>query len=306
MDKEYHRAVLLRESIDALRVQESGVYVDATYGGGGHSKEILSRLGEQGVLIAFDQDADAWESATEDSRLRRVQANFRFLRQYVRFHGKGKVDGILADLGVSSHQFDTGERGFSTRFKGPLDMRMNAESDLRAADVVNTYTERDLSRILREYGELGQARGIAAAIVRCREAREIRQTDELLDAVSRFLVRGKENKIAARIFQALRIEVNKELEALEEFLRQSAEILKVEGRLVVISYHSLEDRLVKRFMRDGRFDGKVADKDMYGRSYVPFRKCGGPVRPGEKEMKTNPRSRSAILRVAQRTEHDND
>ncbi len=304
MDKEYHQAVLLRESVDALGVKENGVYVDATYGGGGHSGEILSRLDERGVLIAFDQDADAWKSAPDDPRLRKIQANFRFLRQYVRFHGFRKVDGILADLGVSSHQFDTGERGFSTRFTGPLDMRMNVESELNAADVVNTYSERELIRVLKEYGELGQARGIAAAIIRYRGSKAILQTDELMDAVSKFLVRGKEHKISAQIFQALRIEVNNELEALEAFLRQSAEILKDNGRLVVISYHSLEDRLVKRFVRDGRFDGKEADKDMYGRSYVPFRKCGGPLRPGDEEKTRNPRSRSAILRVAERTVHD--
>jgi len=283
-----------------LKVREDGIYVDATFGGGGHSREILKKLGPSGVLIGFDQDPDAWEQAPEDGRLRRVQANFRFLKQYVRYHGHREVDGVLADLGVSSHQFDTGERGFSTRYEGPLDMRMDQDGELTAEAVVNRYEEDELYRVLARFGELPNARRIASAICEGRTRGQLRSTEDLKRLLQGLLQRGRENKLLAQIFQALRIEVNRELEVLEEFLQQSAEVIREEGRLVVISYHSLEDRMVKRFVRDGRFDGREAEKDLYGRTAVPFRRLGGAIRPSDAEVETNPRSRSAILRVAVR------
>lgn len=301
MSSGYHRSVLLQESISALNIRRDGVYVDATFGGGGHTRAILELLGDEGRVVAFDQDTDAWRNAPEDTRLLRVAANFEFLKQYVRFHGVGKVDGVLADLGVSSHQFDTGARGFSTRFPGPLDMRMNQESELTAARVVNEYEEEALQRLFSDYGELPRSRAMARAIAERRSIAPIRTTEELLDAVLRLMPKGKENKLSAQLFQALRIEVNREMDALKALLEQSAQILKENGRLVVISYHSLEDRMVKRFIRDGRFDGKEAEKDLYGRTSLPFRRKGGAVKPTAAEVVENPRARSAILRVAERT-----
>ena len=292
----YHNPVLLFESIDGLEIDPNGVYVDVTFGGGGHSREILKRLGEHGKLFAFDQDVDALENAIDDDRFRLINENFRFIQRYLRFYGIKEVDGILADLGVSSHQFDVAERGFSTRFDADLDMRMNQEGKLSAYNVINKYDEQRLSKVLFEYGELRNSRAIAKQLVNARIEQPIKTSFELKTVLKQFLPASKEHKILAQIFQAIRIEVNEELEALKEFLVQSKEVLKVGGKLSVISYHSLEDRLVKRFIRNGLFEGE-AEKDFYGNFEVPFRK-GKLIVPSVKEVKENNRARSAKLRIA--------
>ena len=292
----YHNPVLLFESIDGLEIDPNGVYVDVTFGGGGHSREILKRLGEHGKLFAFDQDVDALENVIDDDRFRLINENFRFIQRYLRFYGIKEVDGILADLGVSSHQFDVAERGFSTRFDADLDMRMNQEGKLSAYNVINKYDEERLSKILFEYGELRNSRAIAKQLVNARTEQPIKTSFELKTVLKRFLPASKEHKILAQIFQAIRIEVNEELEALKEFLVQSKEVLKVGGKLSVISYHSLEDRLVKRFIRNGLFEGE-AEKDFYGNFEVPFKK-GKLIIPTAKEIKENNRARSAKLRIA--------
>jgi 16S rRNA (cytosine1402-N4)-methyltransferase len=296
---EYHNPVLLTESIDGLDIQPDGVYVDVTFGGGGHSKEILNRLGEHGKLLAFDQDLDALENTIDDPRFILINENFRFLKRFLRFHNVTEVDGILGDFGVSSHQFDVAERGFSTRFEADLDMRMNQNSDFSAFHVINKYDESQLKAVLLDYGELRSAAGIARLIIEARGDSPIRSSEQLKKVIRRFLPQHKENKILAQIYQAIRIEVNEELEALKEFLIQSLEVLKPGGRLSLISYHSLEDRLVKRFIRNGLFVGEV-EKDVFGRVDVPMKNIGKFIIPSEKEIKENNRARSAKLRIAKK------
>ncbi|XRE42782.1 16S rRNA (cytosine(1402)-N(4))-methyltransferase [Tenacibaculum discolor] len=293
----YHSPVLLKESVDALNIKEDGVYVDVTFGGGGHSREILSRLGEKGKLFAFDQDPDAQQNKIDDPRFVLIGENFRFISRFLRFYGVRKVDGILADLGVSSHQFDEAERGFSTRFDADLDMRMDQKSELSGKKIINTYTEEDLADVLFLYGELRNARTLAKTIVEAREGREINKSFELKEVLQRFLPKAKEHKILAQIFQAIRIEVNQELEVLKEFLQQIPGLLNEDGRLSVISYHSLEDRLVKRFIRTGLFSGEP-EKDFYGNTNVPLKKVGKMIVPTKEEIKENNRARSAKLRIA--------
>jgi len=294
---EYHNPVLLNDSIDALAIKKDGVYVDVTFGGGGHSREILSRLGESGKLIAFDQDLDAKRNKIEDNRFILIEENFRYIGRFLKFYGVKKVDGILADLGVSSHQFDEAERGFSIRFDGELDMRMNQSSKVSAKKIINTYSEERLANILFTYGELRNARAIALAIVEARADYEIETSFQLRKLLQKFLPKAKEHKILAQIFQAIRIEVNEELEVLKEFLIQTPNLLKPEGRLSIISYHSLEDRLVKRFIRTGLFEGEP-EKDFYGNIDVPLIKLGKLIVPNQEEVRKNNRARSAKLRVA--------
>jgi 16S rRNA (cytosine1402-N4)-methyltransferase len=296
----YHNPVLLKESIEALNICPGGTYVDVTYGGGGHSNEILKSLNEAGRLLAFDQDLDALENKMDDDRLVLIQQNFRYLINYVKFYNELPVDGILADLGVSSHQFDHADRGFSTRFEGVLDMRMDRDSEVTAESIVNTYEYQDLIDIFRNYGELNNAGRIAEKIINERKVEEITTTHKLKDVLDVVAEKGKENKFYARVFQALRIEVNDEMGALKEMLRQSVEVLKPGGRLVVISYHSLEDRLVKNFMKSGNFEGKI-EKDFYGNPQVPFKLISRkPITPNEKEIDENSRARSAKLRIAEK------
>lgn len=296
---EYHNPVLLTESVDGLDIQPNGVYVDVTFGGGGHSKEILKRLDEHGKLFAFDQDSDAIQNTIDDPRFTLINENFRFLKRFLRFHNVTEVDGILGDFGVSSHQFDVAERGFSTRFEADLDMRMNQNSNFSAFHVVNKYEESKLKAVLLDYGELRSAAGMARLIVEARNGSPIKSSDQLKTVVRRFLPRHRENKILAQIYQAIRIEVNQELEALKEFLVQALDVLKPEGRLSLISYHSLEDRLVKRFMRNGLFEGEP-EKDVFGRVEVPMKPVGKFIIPSEKEIKENSRARSAKLRIAKK------
>jgi 16S rRNA (cytosine1402-N4)-methyltransferase len=296
---EYHNPVLLTESIDGLDIRPDGVYVDVTFGGGGHSREILNRLGERGKLLAFDQDIDALENAIDDPRFTLINENFRFLKRFLRFHNVTEVDGILGDFGVSSHQFDVAERGFSTRFEADLDMRMNQNSDFSAFHVINRYDEAQLKNVLLEYGELRSAAGIARLIIEARREGFIKSSEQLKKVIRRFLPQHRENKILAQIYQAIRIEVNEELDALKEFLIQSLDVLKPDGRLSLISYHSLEDRLVKRFMRNGLFEGEP-EKDVFGRVEVPMKNIGRFIIPSEKEIKKNNRARSAKLRIAKK------
>jgi 16S rRNA (cytosine1402-N4)-methyltransferase len=296
---EYHKPVLLHETVDGLNIQPNGVYVDVTFGGGGHSKEIIQRLGAEGKLIAFDQDTDALENAIDDPRFLLINENFRFLKRFLRFYGYKQVDGILGDFGVSSHQFDVAERGFSTRFQADLDMRMNTNSDFSAYDVINTYEQQRLKQVLYNYGELRSSAGMARVIVEARQQQPIKTSEELKKALGRFLPKHRENKILAQVFQAIRIEVNQELEALKEFLLQTADVLKPGGRLSLISYHSLEDRLVKRYMRNGLFEGEP-EKDVFGRVEVPFKPVGKFIIPSEEEISENPRARSAKLRIAEK------
>jgi 16S rRNA (cytosine1402-N4)-methyltransferase len=296
---EYHEPVLLARSVDGLNIKPDGVYVDVTFGGGGHSREILKRLNEKGKLFAFDQDSDAIPNAIDDPRFVLIHENFRFLKRFLRFHGCTEVDGILGDFGVSSHQFDVAERGFSTRFEADLDMRMNQDSEFSAYQVVNSYDEKQLKRVLAEYGELRNASGMARMIVESRKQGSIKSSEQLKKALSRFLPQHKENKILAQIYQAIRIEVNQELDALKELLIQSLEVLKPGGRLSLISYHSLEDRLVKRFIRNGMFEGEP-EKDVFGRVEVPLKAIGKFIIPSEEEIKKNTRARSAKLRIAEK------
>ncbi len=298
----YHNPVLLEECLDGLDIQPEGVYVDVTFGGGGHSKAILARLGEKGRLFAFDQDPDARANAEaiNDKRLTFVDANFRYLQKYLRLHGVKQVDGILGDLGVSSHQFDTPERGFSTRFEASLDMRMNPRTGTAARDVLETYSIEQLHRILGMYGELQNAKTAAQAIVAARANRPIDTVSDLKAALQRYAPRGKENKYFAQVFQALRIEVNDEMGALQEFLTQSADVLRSQGRLVVMSYHSLEDRLVKNFIAKGKFFGEV-EKDFFGNDLKPLQSITRkPIEATPEEVAQNSRARSAKLRVAEK------
>jgi len=299
MVMEYHNPVLLKETVGGLNIKPDGVYVDVTFGGGGHSREILKRLGPDGKLIAFDQDKDALENAIDDKRFLLINQNFRFLKQFLRFHGYRTVDGILGDFGVSSHQFDVAERGFSTRFEADLDMRMNRDTNFSAYTVVNKYEEAQLRNVLSNYGELRSAAGMARVIVEARQTEKIKTSEQLKKVLSRFLPAHKENKILAQIYQAIRIEVNQELESLKEFLLQTNEVLKPGGRLSLISYHSLEDRLVKRYIRNGLFEGEP-EKDAFGRFEVPFKAVGKFIIPSEEEIKLNNRARSAKLRIAKK------
>ncbi len=301
METPYHKAVLLREAVDGLAIRESGVYVDVTFGGGGHSLEILKRLGPEGRLFAFDQDEAARANKPEDSRFELIGANFRFIRQYLKFYGILKVDGILGDFGVSSHQFDQADRGFSTRFDARLDMRMNQRESLSARELINAYPEARLREVFFRYGELKRAGAMARAIAGARAQKPIETTAELNEVLQPFLQRGREHKGLAQAYQAIRIEVNQEMAALQELLQQSAQLLRPGGRLSLISYHSLEDRLVKRFIRSGNFEG-VVTKDFYGNPQVPFRAIGKPIAPSAEEVAANPRARSARLRIAERTE----
>ena len=297
MKMEYHNPVLLHDSIDALAIKKDGVYVDVTFGGGGHSREILSRLGATGKLIAFDQDIDAKRNKIDDNRFILIEENFRYIGRFLKFYGVKKVDGILADLGVSSHQFDEAERGFSIRFDGELDMRMNQSSKTSAKKIINTYSEEMLANILFMYGELRNARAIAHTIVEARTDGVIETSFQLRKLLQKYLPKAKEHKILAQIFQAIRIEVNEELEVLKEFLIQTPDLLSQEGRLSIISYHSLEDRLVKRFIRTGLFDGEP-EKDFFGNIDVPLMKLGKLIIPNQEEVRKNNRARSAKLRVA--------
>ena len=296
---EYHNPVLLKETVDGLNIKPDGVYVDVTFGGGGHSREIMSRLGPNGKLFGFDQDLDALENVIKDERFVLINENFRYIKRFLRFHGIKEVDGILADLGVSSHQFDVAERGFSTRFGAGLEMRMNQNSELSAYHVVNEYDEANLRRVFLDYGELKNAPAIARTILEAREDGPIKTTDDLKFVLSRFLPAHISNKILAQMYQAIRIEVNQEMDVLKEFLSQSLEILKPEGRLSVISYHSLEDRLVKRFMKNGLFEGEP-ERDFYGNFSVPFKLVGKLIVPSNEEIKINNRARSAKLRIAEK------
>jgi 16S rRNA (cytosine1402-N4)-methyltransferase len=298
MDQTYHNPVLLSESVEGLNIKENGIYVDVTFGGGGHSREILKRLGDDGKLLAFDQDEDTSANAIKDNRFQLIHENFRFVKQFLKFYGILEVDGILADFGVSSHQFDKAERGFSIRFDAQLDMRMNQKDSLSAYDVINSYPHEALASVLYKYGELRNARAMADELLKARKKKPIKTTFELKVALGRFLPKMRENKVLAQIYQAIRIEVNQEMEALQEFLKQTPEVLKVGGRLSVISYHSLEDRLVKRFIREGKFEGQ-AEKDFYGNVKVPFKKVGKLITPSQQEVAINNRARSAKLRIAE-------
>lgn len=299
MEYSYHVPVLLKESLEGLAINPSGTYVDTTFGGGGHSRAILAALGSRGRLLAFDQDPQAQQNAIDDERFTLIPQNFRHIKRFLRFYGVKQVDGVLADFGVSSYQFDTAERGFSTRLEGALDMRMNPEAPLSAYEVVNTYEEEALSTLFFRYGELSQSRQIARTIVQQRSTRPIATTRELKQVVQRFLPKGKENKVLAQLYQAIRIEVNGELAALEELLLQLPEIVRPGGRIALISYHSLEDRLVKRFIRDGQFSGEP-QKDFYGNLLTPFQKVGKAIVATQEEIAQNNRARSAVLRVAER------
>jgi 16S rRNA (cytosine1402-N4)-methyltransferase len=299
MTMEYHNPVLLKESVDGLNIHPDGVYVDVTFGGGGHSKEILKRLGDKGKLFAFDQDSDALKNTIDDERFTLIHENFRFVKRFLRFHGVKEVDGILADFGVSSHQFDVAERGFSTRFEADLDMRMNQDNKLSAFHVVNEYEEEQLKQVFLQYGELRAAPAMARLIVEFRETEPIITSEQLKTVLRKFLPSRYENKVLAQIYQAIRIEVNQEIEVLKEFLLQTPETLKVGGRLSLISYHSLEDRLVKRFIRNGMFEGEP-ERDMFGNFEVPLKKVNGLIVPTATEIKTNNRARSAKLRIAEK------
>jgi len=296
---EYHNPVLLKETVGGLNIKPDGIYVDVTFGGGGHSREIMRHLGPNGKLFAFDQDTDALANVIDDERFTLINENFRYIKRFLRFHGVKQVDGILGDLGVSSHQFDVPERGFSTRFDAELDMRMNQKGELSAFHVVNEYDESDLKRMFFDYGELKNAGALANTIVMARKENPIRNTEQLKKVLSRFLPAHKSNKILAQIYQAIRIEVNQEMYVLKEFLEQSLELLKPEGRLSVISYHSLEDRLVKRFMRNGMFEGEP-ERDFFGRFEVPFQLIGKLIVPSDEEIAVNNRARSAKLRIAEK------
>jgi 16S rRNA (cytosine1402-N4)-methyltransferase len=296
----YHKPVLLTASLEGLALKKSGTYVDATFGGGGHTKAILSHLGPEGKVVAFDQDEDALVNQWEDDRLLLVHQNFRYLQKFLRFHNINKVDGVLADLGVSSYQLDTPDRGFSIRFEGPLDMRMSQNIDNTAEKIINTYDETSLGNIFYRYGELRSARRFAAEIINQRKNNKIATTQDLIELLKPMIPQARFYKELAQIFQALRIEVNQELSALESLLEQTAHVLNPQGRLCVISYHSLEDRLVKRYMQYGCFDNEP-NKDAFGNSNVPFKKIGKMLLPQAEEIKSNKRARSAKLRIAEKT-----
>lgn len=295
----YHNPVLLKESVDGLHIKEDGIYVDVTFGGGGHSKEILNRLGSRGKLFAFDQDKDALRNKINDDRFTLIHENFRYLKRFLRFYGVRSVDGVLADFGVSSHQFDVAERGFSTRFEANLDMRMNQQNRLSAYNVVNDYDEERLAAVFLKYGELRSAPAMARLIIEKRADEPIVTSDQLKNTLKKFLPPRHENKVLAQIYQAIRIEVNEEIEVLKEFLLQIPEVLIAGGRLSVISYHSLEDRLVKRFIRNGMFQGEP-QRDVYGNFEVPLKKVNGLIVPTKEEIVINNRARSAKLRIAEK------
>lgn len=296
----YHNPVLLNKSIEGLNITHEGIYVDATFGGGGHSRAILSHLGDEGSLVVFDQDGDAEANKPDDPRVIFVNQNFRYLKNFLRLYDKLPVDGILADLGVSSHQFDEADRGFSIRKNGPLDMRMSRKQTQSAADVVNTYSEEELNNIFRLYGEIKNSRCMAKLIVENRREKPFDTTFQLIQAVEKCIPPTRMNKMLAMLFQAIRIEVNQELEALKLFLEQTAEVLKPGGRLVVISYHSLEDRLVKNFIKTGNFEGKV-EKDFFGNKLVEFKAVvNKAIVPDAAEIEINSRARSAKLRIAEK------
>lgn len=298
---EYHNPVLLKDSVDALIINESGIYVDCTFGGGGHSREILSRLDQNGKLFSFDQDVDAVRNKIDDNRFELVEQNFRFLKNNLRFRGIKQVDGVLGDLGVSSHQFDTPERGFSTRFDGELDMRMNQNAKLSAKTIINEYEEEDLARVFYDFGELQGSYRLAREVVKARANKQINTIDELKQIFS-FIPKMKENKFFAQMFQALRIEANDEMAALKEMLTQCGEVIKPGGRLVIISYHSLEDRLTKRYMKNGMFEGEP-ERDVFGNWSAPFKPLQSKVIvPTQEEINENPRARSAKMRIAVRNE----
>ncbi|MBU2913957.1 16S rRNA (cytosine(1402)-N(4))-methyltransferase RsmH [Reichenbachiella agariperforans] len=299
---EYHNPVMLRECVEGLDIKSDGIYIDVTFGGGGHSQEILKHIGTDGRLFGFDQDDDARANADqiEHRSFTFVQSNFRYLKKYLRLHGVTQVDGILADLGVSSHQFNTPGRGFSTRFDGPLDMRMDTSQAISAKEVINEYDEKALHKTLGQYGEVKNAKTLAAAIVTARGQRPMETIGEFLDAIRKFAPRGRENKYFAQVFQAIRIEVNEELKALEEFLVQSAEVLKENGKLVIMSYHSLEDRMVKNYINKGKFYGEV-EKDLYGNQIKPLQALTRkPIVASDNEINENNRARSAKLRIAEK------
>ncbi|WP_010663117.1 16S rRNA (cytosine(1402)-N(4))-methyltransferase RsmH [Marinilabilia salmonicolor] len=301
MTKEYHIPVLLDTSIEGLNIQPGGIYVDLTFGGGGHSREILKHLGREGRLIAFDQDADAWENAPEDDRFTLVKHNFRYLQHFLDYLGIEKVDGVLGDLGVSSHHFDSPERGFSFRFDGALDMRMGPGIELTAADIINGYSENQLFSIFKLYGEVPSCGKLVRAILAERNNKPFRSTADLRNLAQTVAPKKDVNKFLAQVFQALRIEVNREMEVLEEVLMQMPSVIKPEGRLVVIAYHSLEDRMVKNFIRSGNFAKSQADTDLYGNRDVPFKAVTRKaVQAGDEEVKENPRARSAKLRIAEK------
>ena len=295
----YHKPVLLERSINGLEIKSDGVYVDVTFGGGGHSKVILEKLSDKGKLIAFDHDEDAMSNRLNDDRILFISSNFRYLNRFLKLNGINKVDGILADFGVSSHQFDSKERGFSTRFNGPLDMRMDKTQTLSAFNIINEYSVEDLVKLFKDYGELRNSKQLAAVIGVQRSIAPILTTAELIRVVESILPDRFLNKTLAQLFQALRIEVNDELEVIKDFLIQTPHSLSPGGRLVCISYHSLEDRLVKRFIREGKFQGE-ADKDVYGNTNLPFKKIGGVQVPSSDEINKNNRSRSAKLRIAEK------
>jgi len=299
MEMSYHNPVLLKESVDGLEIKEDGVYVDVTFGGGGHSQEILKRLGPQGRLFAFDQDEDALENEIKDDRFTLINENFRYIRQFLKFYGIRKVDGVLADFGVSSHQFDQPERGFSTRFNADLDMRMSKKNTISAFEVVNKYSYEALRKVLFQYGDLRNANAMASKIIAERENEPIKTSERLKEVLRSFLPQHKEHKILAQIYQAIRIEVNQEIQVIKEMLQQIPELLEEKGRLSVISYHSLEDRLVKRFIRAGLFEGEP-EKDFYGNVNVPLKKVGPLIIPSKEEIAKNNRARSAKLRIAER------
>lgn len=301
-ENEYHNPVLLEESVDALDIMPGGVYVDATFGGGGHSREILSRMDSTARLYSFDQDADAERNIVDDDRFTFVRSNFRYLENWMRYYGIEHIDGILADLGVSSHHFDDETRGFSFRFDAPIDMRMNKRAGKTAADILNDYTEEQLADIFYIYGELKTSRRIAAAIAKARAAKPIKTTTDLLTIVDPLMPKERQKKDLAKVFQALRIEVNREMEALKEMLAAAVRLLRPGGRLSVITYHSLEDRMVKNVMKTGNVEGKV-EKDFFGRTSATMRPLQGkPITPSAEEQTDNPRSRSAKLRVGVKSE----
>ena len=301
MENDYHVPVLLKQTVDGLNIKPDGIYIDVTFGGGGHSKEILSRLGPNGKLFGFDQDQDAHKNALDDERFQLVPHNFRFIKRFMRFYGIKKVDGILGDFGVSSHQFDVAERGFSTRFEADLDMRMNQEASLSAYEVINTYEEQALADVLFQYGELRSALKMARIICEARKDTPVKTSEQLKELLQPCMIKAKQHKILAQVYQAIRIEVNQEIQVLKEFLEQTKDLLEPGGRISLISYHSLEDRLVKRYIRNGMFEGEP-EKDVFGRVSVPFKKVGGLIVPDAQEISLNNRARSAKLRVAQRIE----
>lgn len=298
----YHIPVLRQETVDGLGIKPDGIYADMTFGGGGHSREILSRLGKEGRLYCFDQDEDAERNIVDDPRLTFVRSNFRYLKNWMRYYGVEQLDGVLADLGVSSHHLDAEDRGFSFRFEAPLDMRMNTRAGLNAADVLNTYSEEQLADVFYLYGELKNSRRIAAAVVKSRRTQPITQTGEFLELLKPLFGRDREKKELAKVFQALRIEVNHEMEALKEMLTAATDLLKPGGRLSVLTYHSLEDRMVKNLIRSGNVEGRIT-QDLFGRTDAPLRAVNNKVIvPDSDEQERNPRSRSAKLRIAEKKE----